>query len=351
MVCTEKLIENIQEYYGTVLRSNRDLQTNACCCSAESMPEQYKAILREIHDEIIEKFYGCGSPIPPALEGCRVLDLGCGTGRDVYLASRLVGSKGHVIGVDMTDGQLEVARRHLDDQMRRFGFEDPNVSFKKGYIEDLAVLGIDDDSIDVVISNCVLNLSPDKSRAFSEILRVLRPGGELYFSDVFAMRRVPEALRRDPVLRGECLAGALYVEDFRRLMASLGCPDYRVTASCPISIDNPEIERKIGMIDFYSLTVRAFKLDSLEDRCEDYGQVAYYDGTIPAHPHRFELDDHHVFEKDRPVSVCGNTAAMLEETRLGSYFRVSGDRSVHFGLFDCEPGSGGDGEDSAGSCC
>ena len=179
MVCTEKLIENIQEYYGTVLRSNRDLQTNACCCSAESMPEQYKAILREIHDEIIEKFYGCGSPIPPALEGCRVLDLGCGTGRDVYLASRLVGSKGHVIGVDMTDGQLEVARRHLDDQMRRFGFEDPNVSFKKGYIEDLAVLGIDDDSIDVVISNCVLNLSPDKSRAFSEILRVLRPGGEL----------------------------------------------------------------------------------------------------------------------------------------------------------------------------
>ena len=351
MVRTEKLIENIQEYYGAVLRSNRDLQTNACCCSAESMPEQYKAILREIHDEIIEKFYGCGSPIPPALEGCRVLDLGCGAGRDVYLASRLVGPKGRVIGVDMTDVQLEVARRHLDDQTRRFGFERPNVSFKKGYIEDLAALGIDDDSIDVVISNCVLNLSPDKSRAFSEILRVLRPGGELFFSDVFAMRRVPEALRRDPVLRGECLAGAFYVEDFRRLMASLGCPDYRVTASCPISIDNPEIERKIGMIDFRSLTVRAFKLDSLEDRCEDYGQVAYYVGTIPGHPHRFELDDHHVFEKDRPVPVCGNTAAMLEETRLGSYFRISGDRSVHFGLFDCDPGSGGDGEGSAGSCC
>ena len=344
-----KTSESVKEYYGRVLQSTKDLKTTACC-TTESFPDYHKNILAQIDDEVISRFYGCGSPIPEALEGKTVLDLGCGTGRDVYLASKLVGPEGYVIGVDMTDEQLDVARRHLDTQMERFGFDQPNVDFRKGYIEDLKTLGIEDNSVDVVISNCVINLSPDKKSVYSEIFRVLKPGGELYFSDVFADRRVPRNLMDDPVLYGECLSGALYIEDFRRILREIGCPDYRVVTGHDIEIEDSEIERKVGMINFRSLTIRAFKLDSLEDICEDYGQVATYLGTIPEVPHRFILDDHHTFHTGKPMLVCGNSAAMVQDSRFGEHFKVTGDKTVHYGAFDCEPASASQGENQ-GSCC
>jgi SAM-dependent methyltransferase len=344
--------DEVREYYGKTVQNNRDLKTSACC-SSESFPEGQKSILNEIHPEILDKFYGCGSPIPPLLEDRVVLDLGCGTGRDVYIASRLAGPGGTVIGVDMTEEQLAIAARHAGGQADRFGFERPNVSFRRGYIEDLADTGIEDASVDVVISNCVINLSPDKHKVFSEVFRVLKPGGEFYFSDVFAGRRVPEELRDDPVLYGECLGGALYVEDFRRLLGKVGFDDHRIVSSNPIALNNKEIEDKVGMVDFYSKTVRAFKLHSLEDICEDYGQTATYRGTIPHHPHRFTLDDHHEFITGRPMLVCGNTASMLSETRYSPHFRVSGDRSVHYGPFQCGPAAVNtrEGEGTGGACC
>lgn len=345
--------ELVREYYGKQLKDNRDLKTSACCIP-DSLPENQRKILDEIEPEILEKFYGCGSPIPSALEGRTVLDLGCGTGRDVYLAAKLVGSEGFVIGVDMTDTQLHIAQRHLDAQMERFDFSKPNVDFRKGYIEDLTSAGIEDNSVDVVISNCVINLSSDKKSVFKEIFRVLKPGGELYFSDIFSGRRIPQALQHDPVLVGECLAGALYIEDFRRIFREIGCLDYRIYSRRPVSLDDAEVEAKIGMIDFYSMTVRAFKLNSLEDICEDYGQVAIYKGGRADSPHRFVLDDHHIFITGKPMLVCGNTAAMLQETRYSDYFEIIGDRSTHYGPFDCKPSAtilGDRGTNVGGSCC
>lgn len=344
----------IREYYERVLRSTRDLKTSACCSSGSLPPEQ-RAILDQIHPDILERFYGCGSPIPQLLDGCTVLDLGCGTGRDAYIVSKLAGPAGRVIGVDMTESQIDVARRHLAEQTRRFGFDRPNVEFVHGYIEDLAGAGIKAASIDVVISNCVLNLSPDKPRVFSEIFRVLKPGGELYFSDVFADRRVPAELLEDPVLAGECLAGAMYTEDFRRVLRENGCPDHRIVSRTPITLTDPEVHAKIGMVGFQSITVRAFKLASLEDICEDYGQTVVYKGSIPGHPHRFDLDDHHAFLTGKPLLVCGNTAAMLQETRYARHFRVSGDRRVHYGAFACGSGAeataNGGGRSDGGACC
>ena len=340
--------EQVREYYGKVLLGKKDLQTNACC-TADQVSARFRALLKNIDEEILDRFYGCGAPLPEALEGCTVLDLGCGTGRDVYLAAQLTGPEGNVIGIDMTPEQLEVAERHLKPQMRKFGYLSPNVSFRHGYIEDLAAAGITDNSVDVVISNCVINLSPDKERVFSEIFRVLKPGGEMYIADVFVDRRLPGALREDPVLLGECLSGAMYGEDFRRLVARLGCADPREMSRAAITINNPEIEAKIGMANFHSVTVRAFKLDDLEDRCEDYGQVAYYQGTLPGAPHAFVLDGHHRFETRRPYPVCGNTASMLEGTRFAPHFRIEGDRSTHFGHFHC--GGAVDTDNGAIDCC
>jgi len=342
----------LKAYYGTILSSTADLKTSACCTPGEGLSGTVRAALSQINDEVLARFYGCGSPIPPALEGQKVLDLGCGAGRDAFVASRLVGSAGRVIGVDMTPEQIDVARRNVTSQMARFGYARPNVEFRLGYIENLRALDIADASVDVVISNCVLNLSPDKRAVFSEIARVLKPGGELYFADVFSGRRVPGKFHTDAMLHGECLAGAMYREDFRRLMSDVGFADFRMVQSRRIALNSPEVEKMVGMIDFYSDTVRAFKLD-LEDRCEDYGQIAIYSGTVPDWPHYFDLDDHHRFLTGKPMLVCGNTAAMVQNTRFRQHFVVHGDRSTHFGLFDCKPAAPGAGGASAsgGACC
>ena len=349
-----RTLESVRAYYGEVLQSTKDLKTSACCTS-ETLPPHLRAIVAEIHPEVLDRFYGCGSPIPPALDGATVLDLGCGTGRDCFLLSKLVGESGHVIGIDMTDSQLEVARRHEAYHAKKFGYARPNTRFVAGYIEDLETAGVASNSVDVVVSNCVLNLSPNKQRVFSEIFRVLKPGGELYISDVFASRRVPRELTRDPVLLGECLGGALYLKDFGRLVHGLGCLDYRVVARSPISLADESIAKKIGMVEFSSVTVRAFKLD-LEDASEDYGHVAYYLGGLPESAHGFFLDERHLFKTGMPVPVCGNTAAMLTGTRYAKYFRVVGDRSVHYGAAACGPlvtplATTGKSTSSGASCC
>lgn len=346
------IIENVKEYYGKTLQSTADLQSKACCSSPSSISKEVKEAIALVADEIITRYYGCGSPLPPLLDGMTVLDLGCGSGLDVYVASKLVGEHGKVIGVDMTQEQLDVAIKYEEEQRQRFGYSKSNVRFVKGYIEDLRSAGIEDDSVDVVISNCVINLSPYKEKVFEEIWRVLKPGGELYFSDTFADRRIPENLAIDPILRGECIGGAMYIEDFRRIMERSGFIDFRYKSSRELDLDNEAIIEKVGFANFMERTVRAFKLDDLEDICEDYGQIAIYNGNIEGHPHFFDLDDHHRFLTGKPLLVCGNTASMLSKTRYAASFKVIGDRSTHFGAFDsCGTSNEPDCTESGGSCC
>ena len=343
-----EIMERVKEYYGTVLQGTGDLKTKACCCSPDSISKEVKEAMALVADEVAMLHYGCGSPLPPLLEGMTVLDLGCGSGLDVYVAAKLVGEHGRVIGVDMTQEQLDVAQKYEEEQRRRFGYEKSNVRFIKGYIEDLRSAGIADSSVDVVISNCVINLS----KVFEEIWRVLKPGGELYFSDVFADRRIPMHLAVDPVLRGECIGGAMYYEDYRRIMVRCGFTDFRYQSIRTIELDNEAIEEIVGFTNFTERTVRAFKLENLEDICEDYGQVAVYNGGISGHPHFFDLDDHHRFFTGKPMLICGNTASMVSETRYGSVFNVTSDRSVHFGAFEgCGESYEADCAQDGASCC
>lgn len=347
--------EEVQRYYGEVLQHSDDLKTNACC-AVGAPPSWLRGLLANIHPDVSARFYGCGFPITEALEGATVLDLGCGTGRDVYLLSQLVGPKGHVHGVDMTDAQLDVARATVDWHMERFGFSTPNVTFHHGYIEDLSALNIESGSVDLVVSNCVVNLSPRKDRVLAEVARVLRPGGEFHFSDVFSDRRLSKAVAGDPVLYGECLGGALYEGDFVSLAWRAGFRDPRTVEAAPITIMNEDVERKVGAARFRSITWRLFKLENLDDRCEDYGQTAVYKGTIPQLGDVFTLDDHHVFEAGRPERVCGNTASMLADTRYAPHFEIIGDTSTHFGVFDCSAtmastARASTGDPTYGSCC
>src|SRR3990172_4935897 len=143
--------EIVQDYYGKQLSNSADLKTDACCDISE-LPAWLKPLLGNIHPEVISRYYGCGLVCPPLLEGCRVLDLGSGSGRDVYALAQLVGERGKVVGVDMTEEQLEVAMRHRGYHADAFGFD--NVRFLHGYIERLDELGLEDNSFDVIVSNC-----------------------------------------------------------------------------------------------------------------------------------------------------------------------------------------------------
>lgn len=348
--------EQVQDYYGKTLQGSEDLKTDACC-TLEAPPAAIRDILSKIHPEVSGHYYGCGLIAPELLQGLRILDLGSGSGRDAYTLAALVGESGSVVGVDMTDQQLDIANRHLDFHAKAFGYCQSNVEFKKGYIEKLDELNLEDNSFDLIISNCVINLSPDKEAVLKQAHRLLKPGGEMYFSDVYADRRIDSALKDDPVLYGECLSGALYWNDFHNLAKHCGFADPRLVEDRPLGIDNRKIEAMVGHIGFYSATYRLFKIDSLEPACEDYGQAVIYQGGIDGQEQRYLLDKHHSIQQGKVFPVCGNTYRMLKESRLAGHFTFIGNWDQHFGIFD---GCGSvlpydtataESSNSSGGCC
>lgn len=314
--------------------------------------------------EVVAKYYGCGLCLPAYdLTGCNILDLGCGAGRDVYIASQLVGPTGKVVGIDMTAEQLAVAKKHQDYHADKFGYH--NTEFIQGYLESLDdIEQLQPESFDVIISNCVINLCTDKPAVLKACHNLLKPGGELYFSDVYANRRVPQSLQDDPVLWGECLSGALYWNDFQNLAKKAGFDDPRLVEDAPITVENAEVAESMTKgghqgLKFYSATYRLLKLD-LEPACEDYGQAVVYKGTIPRAESQWTLDKHHVFETGRMHLVCGNTYNMLAQNpRAKDHFEFFGTFDTHYGIFEgCgtslpydEAASASGKGSSGGGCC
>ena len=348
-------LANSQDYYGKVLASSADLKTDACC-TAEAPPPAVLDAMRNVHEDVRSRYYGCGLVAPQAIEGCHILDLGSGSGQDAYILAQMVGENGSVTGVDATPEQLAVARTHEDWHRERFGYAKPNTRFIAGDIEKLLELDLPENHFDVIVSNCVINLVADKGAVFEAAHRLLKDGGELYFSDVYSDRRVPAELQSDPVLHGECLSGALYWGDFIALAKAAGFADPRMVTSRPLGIDDPQIAAKLAGIGFHSATYRLFKLPGLESQCEDYGQAVRYKGTLAGSERVFELDGHHLIEAGRMFPICGNSWKMLADTRFAQHFDFFGDFSVHYGVFpDCgisipfDSGSGAESQPAA--CC
>ncbi len=330
--CEPDLHQEVQRYYGEVLASTDDLKTSACCTVVQPA-DHVKEALAHIHDDVMARYYGCGLALPEALTGLRVLDLGCGAGRDVYLLSRLVGEQGSVVGVDMTVAQLDVARRYQDYHRERFAYSLSNVEFFEGNIEKLDELPLAAGSFDAIISNCVINLAIDKAAVLSSAHDLLRDGGELYFADVYADRRVPAELTRDPVLYGECLSGALYWHDFIALAREAGFAEPLLVESHAIDIEDREIAQKTGDIRFCSATYRLFKLSGAENRPEDYGHQVIYRGGISEQPELLDFAMDLSFPRNKAVSVSANIAKMIDASRFSSFFEIIGDVRGYLGPF------------------
>ncbi|XP_074448145.1 arsenite methyltransferase [Larus michahellis] len=317
--CGEQIHREVQDYYGKRLQKSADLKTNACITLARPLPKAVRDALENVHEEVVARYYGCGLVIPECLTSCRILDLGSGSGRDCYLLSQMVGEWGHVTGIDMTEGQVEVAKKHIAYHMDKFGYKKPNVEFLQGYMEKLSDAGLADESYDIIISNCVINLAPDKRAVLREAYRVLKPGGEMYFSDVYANQRLSESVRKHRVLWGECLAGALYWRDLYSIAEEVGfSPPCLVTAS-PITIGDKELEDVIGDCRFVSATFRLFKVPG-SSRAGP-GQVIY-NGGIVGHERELVFDANFTFKEGEVVDVDAEMAAILRSSRFAEEFLI-----------------------------
>ncbi len=270
----DSIHEAVQEHYAAIARSINVVQPSAtpccsgtesaavfsCCGSPEASAEAscgcsgnsflYDAeLLAGLPVDVTGLSLGCGDPVSIASlrPGETVLDLGSGGGIDCFLAARQVGETGHVIGVDMTPDMLEKANANK----AKMGVS--NVEFRQGYIEAMPV---DDNTVDVLMSNCVINLSPDKRAVFSEAFRVLKPGGRVSISDVVTEGEFTPEQRADAASWAECVSGAIDVEDYTGIMRAVGFVDIQVVDK----VDTEEVlERQPGMPRVYSARVTAYK--------------------------------------------------------------------------------------------
>jgi arsenite methyltransferase len=226
----EEIRDLIRRNYGSVAQKSSQGGGCACGCSCSGDSLDISEVSQQIGytEEDLSKVpseanmgLGCGNPIAIAAlkEGEVVLDLGSGGGFDCFLARGKVGETGHVIGVDMTPDMIKLARKNAE----KSGYT--NVEFRLGEIEHLPVA---DSSVDVIISNCVINLSLDKEKVFKEAFRVLRPGGRISASDVVATAQLPQEIKQDLELISCCIGGAEYVEDIRDMLQNAGFKDIRL---------------------------------------------------------------------------------------------------------------------------
>ncbi|MEM6568516.1 MAG: methyltransferase domain-containing protein [Planctomycetota bacterium] len=313
-------------------------QVPELCC-----PVDYDARLLEVlPQEIIDRDYGCGDPSRFVRAGDSVLDLGSGAGKICFMASQIVGAEGRVIGVDTTDEMLALAREHAPSIGTKIGWQ--NVDFRRGHIQDLAldhdVLGawlaehpvrdlagvealetkrtelrrtapmIADESVDVVLSNCVLNLvdPADKPRMFREIHRVLRRGGRAAISDIVCDEDVPEHMQRDPELWSGCISGAMREDRFLAAFADAGLYGVEIASyqSEPWAV--------VEGIEFRSMTVLAYK--GKEGPCDDHSEAVVYRG-----PFRSVVDDDgHALHRGQRTAVCRKTFEIYTREPYAEHF-------------------------------
>ena len=234
MTTNTSIHEVVREHYAERIKNNASCCGPDSCCSTDSSlyPTDLLATLPEGESTVS---YGCGDPITPAsLQlGQTVLDLGSGAGLDCFFAAKKVGETGKVIGVDMTPEMIERAKSSAN----RLNIQ--NVEFRQGYLEDLPV---ESNTVDVIISNCVINLSPDKSQVFSEAFRVLKPGGKLAVSDIVTDGPLPDSIKQSLSAWAGCVAGAVDSKDYLGMMKAVGFTNVSVT---PVFFDKETVDSAI----------------------------------------------------------------------------------------------------------
>jgi MoaA/NifB/PqqE/SkfB family radical SAM enzyme/SAM-dependent methyltransferase len=288
----------VREFYGAAAEVP---QAELCC------PTKYDdAAVGHIPRDVLDRFYGCGSPMASAgiQPGETVVDLGSGAGIDVFIAAKAVGPTGRAIGVDMTDQMLDVARANQPRVAAALGYD--AVEFREGFLEQIPV---ESRSVDLVTSNCVVNLSPDKPRVFEEMWRILKDHGRIVISDIVSEREVPPHLKVNPRLWGECLVGALTQEAFLAGLERAGF--YGLT------ILRRAYWKEVEGYPFFSVTVQGFKYEKTAG-CVFQGHRAVYLGPAKA----LVDEEGHLFPRNAPYEICTDTVAKLSRPPYQGMFAI-----------------------------
>ncbi len=306
----------MREFYGAAAEQP---QAELCC------PTKYDdAAIDHIPQDVLDRFYGCGSPMASAgiRAGETVVDLGSGAGIDVFIAAKLVGPEGKAIGVDMTDRMLAVADENRPKVAAALGYD--AVEFRKGFLEEIP---LEDHSADLVTSNCVVNLSPDKPRVFEEMWRVLKDHGRIVISDIVSEQEVPPHLKVNPRLWGECLVGALTQEEFLAQLERAGFYG--------LSVLKRTYWKEVEGYPFYSVTVQGFKFEK-RDGCVYQGHRAIYLGPGKA----FVDEEGHLFPRNEPYEVCTDTVAKLDRPPYQGMFAILEPGEEYVSYACCGPDGG-----------
>lgn len=309
----DKPRSKVRDFYGAAAETP---QAELCC------PTKYDdTAISHIPQDVLDRFYGCGSPMTTAgiREGESVVDLGSGAGIDVFIAAKFVGATGRAIGVDMTDRMLHVARENQPRVAAALGYD--SVEFREGFLEQIPV---ESKSVDLVTSNCVINLSPDKPRVFAEMWRVLKDHGRILISDIVAERPVPPHLKVNAQLWGECLTGSLTQEEF---IASLERAGFY-----GIEVLKKTYWKDVEGYPFFSVTVRGWKFEKTAG-CVFKGHRAVYLGPAKA----FLDEEGHQFPRNEPYEICTDTVAKLSNPPYKGMFAILEPGEERAGYACCGP--------------
>lgn len=370
----DEITQKVSDRYARAASTGEQM----CCPTSYDMAN----LQSFIPEEVLKISYGCGTPagLKTVSPGETVLDIGSGGGIDCFEASRLVGPTGRVIGIDMTDTMLDIARKNAPIVAANLGYPASNIEFRKGMADAMPV---DDGSVDLIISNCVINLAPDKRKVFREMFRVAKAGGRFTISDIVADQPVPQYLVHDAEKWGDCLSGALTLIDYIAGIAGAGFLGIHLTKSSPWQV--------IDGIHFFSVTLTGYKLpagappsttryatlrgpfsrviDELGttylrgipqpitpeavpllrqpplashfvlssdplwlDRADDRWTAVYPTEAPCVWQGHFALlagpfveaadDDHHIYRRGEPVEICSKTLTVLETAGYAPHFAI-----------------------------
>ena len=277
-----------------------------CCPTSYDMAD----LQSFIPEEVLKISYGCGTPagLKTVSHGETVLDIGSGGGIDCFAASRLVGHTGHVIGIDMTDTMLAIARKNAPVVAANLGYPASNVEFRKGMADEMPVT---DGTVDLIISNCVINLAPDKRKVFREMFRVAKPGGRFTISDIVADQSVPQYLVYDAEKWGNCLSGALTLTDYISGMMGVGFLGIHLVNASPWQV--------IDGVHFFSVTLAGYKLPASLPQSD----IHYATLRGPFSRVVDELGTTHLRGVPQPITRDG--VCLLSQAPLASHFVLSSD--------------------------